>query len=320
LNRKLIVVAVILVLLAVGAGVYTEYYIQQQATATTQQQQETVELRIFVAASLTRVVKDNSTLQAFENENNARVLFNVGGSDTLYQQIYSGSPADVFMAADSSWLQKLNQNGLLYNNQYWNFTTNVLVIILPPDNPKNITSLLDLTNPGVRIAIAGWTVPVGKYTNITLTKIDKTWGNKADSHYKGSQWENYRNRFIGNIITYETNVEQVVTKVLTNTVDAGVAYMSDATFFGQSKLKYLQIPSDVNVKAKYGIGVLKQSTHYDAATKYVNFWLSQDGQSLLAKYGFSASLSAPPASLDTTQAPIAIQQFINARSTKPTSQ
>jgi molybdate transport system substrate-binding protein len=276
-------VLVILVVLVIGAGIYTEYYV-------TQQQRAPVQLRVFAAASLVHVIEDNSTLQAFEQQNNVKALFNVGGSDMLYQQIYSGSPADVFMAADSSWLQKLNTNGLLQNNQYWNFTSNILVIILPPDNPANITSLLDLTNPGVKIAVTAWTVPVGKYTNITLTKIDKTWGNPASPNYKGSQWEKYRERVIANVITYETNVEQVVGKVLTDTVDAGVAYASDATFLGQSKLKYLPIPPDVNVQAKYGIGVLNESTHYDLAMKYVNFWISQDGQTLLAKYGFGSTL------------------------------
>ena len=292
----------IFVVLVSAAGAYAEYQLQQR--------QANVELRVFVAASLANAVKDSSTLEAFEGENSAKVLFNLGGSDALYQQIYSGSPADVFMAADSVWLQRLEQNGLLHNDHYWNFTTNVLVVILPPDNPKNITSLLDLTKPGVRIAVAGWTVPVGKYTNITLTKIDTTWGNKADSHYKGPQWENYRQRVIENIITYETNVEQIVTKVLTDTVDTGFAYMSDATFLGQTKLKQIQIPSDVNVQAKYGIGVLKESTHYDLATKYVNFWLSQAGQSVLAKYGFGAGISTTPTPPNTE---IAIEQLPSSR-------
>lgn len=287
-------------LIVIVAGIYSEYYKAQV--------QAPVELRVFAAASLTHVIHDNDTLQKFEEQNNVKILFNIGGSDTLYQQIYSGAPADVFMAADSSWLQKLNQNGLLYNNQYSNFTSNVLVVILPPDNPKNITSLLDLVKPDVRIAVTGWTVPVGKYTNITLTKIDRTWGNSNSTQYRGSQWMNYRQRIIANIITYETNVEQVVGKVLTDTVDAGFAYASDASFLGQSKLKSLPIPSDVNIQAKYGIGILNESTHFDLATKYVDFWLSQDGQALLVKYGFgsgagglSVSISSSVLQLQTVQ-------------------
>jgi len=286
MKRNLIAVLVIIVVaLIVAGGIYSEYY-----AAPPQQQQPPVELRVFAAASLVHAIQDNATLQAFEQANNAKLLFNIGGSDILYQQIYSGSPADVYMAADSSWLQKLNQNKLLYNNTYWNFTSNILVVILPPDNPANITSLLDLTKPGVKIAVTTWTVPVGKYTNITLTKIDNTYGNPNSTAYKGAEWEHYRERFIANIITYESNVEQVVGKVLTDTVDAGVAYASDASFLGQSKLKYLSIPSSVNVKAKYGIGIVNGTSHPDLAMKYINFWTSQDGQTLLAKYGFGGTL------------------------------
>lgn len=305
MRRQVIVILVILVVLVIGAGIYTEYYMAQQ--------QPPMQLRVFAAASLVHAIQDNSTLQAFEQQNNVKILFNVGGSDTLYQQIYSGSPADVFMAADSSWLQKLNQNGLLYDNQYWNFTSNILIIILPPDNPGNITTLLDLTKPGVKIAITALTVPVGKYTNITLTKIDRTWGNPASPNYKGPQWENYRERFIANVITYETNVEQVVGKALTDTVDAGVAYASDATFLGQSKLKYLSIPYDVNVQAKYGIGVLNESTHYDLAKKYVNFWISQDGQALLTKYGFGSTLSGTASSLGNAFLQLQMIQYENSQ-------
>ena len=305
MRRQVIVAFVILAVLVIGAGIYTEYH--------TTQQQPPVQLRVFAAASLVHAIQDNSTVQAFEQQNNVKILFNVGGSDTLYQQIYSGSPADVFMAADSSWLQKLNQSGLLYDNQYWNFTSNILIIVLPPDNPGNITTLLDLTKPGVKIAITALTVPVGKYTNITLTKIDRTWGNSANPNYKGPQWENYRERFIANVITYETNVEQVVGKVLTDTVDVGVAYASDATFLGQSKLKYLSIPYDVNVQAKYGIGVLNESTHYDLAMKYVKFWISQDGQALLTKYGFGSTLYSTASSLGNAFLQLQMIQYENSQ-------
>jgi molybdate transport system substrate-binding protein len=291
LRRKLIVTGILLLALAAVVGVYS-YNLSAQTPS--------IELRVFAAASLTHVLQDNQSLTRFEQENNVKILINLAGSDALYQQIYSGSPADVYMAADSLWLVKLNQKGLLYNDQYWNFTSNVLVVIIPLDNPRNIGSLSDLVQPGVRIAVCAWTVPVGKYTNITLTKIDKTWGNEASPSYKGPEWENYRDRVVANIVTYETNVQQVVGKVLTGTVDAGFAYMSDAVFLGQSRLKFVQIPPDVNVQAAYGVGVLKESSHYDLATKYVNFWLSKKGQDLLAQYGFGSILSSSSMLADFT--------------------
>jgi molybdate transport system substrate-binding protein len=308
LERALkLTVAVLIVVLSIGGYTGYLYYtgLQSQtqivATVATTQTVATVtatqtlplpsptELRVFVAASMNTIVTENE--EPFQTDNNAKLLFNAGGSDALYGQIVAGSPADVFMAADFKWLKQLKAGGLLYQDKYWNFTTNILVVMLPSDNPKNITSLLDLVKPGMRIVITGWSAPAGKYTNTTLNKIDSIWGNPASPKYKGAQWENYKTRFIQNIISYETSVEQVVGKVVLGNCDAGVAYISDAKTLGGSKLKQVQIPAEVNTLGVYAIGAIKASSHPDLAMKYVNFWLSNEGQALLTRYGFGQSLS-----------------------------
>lgn len=295
MKRRLALVLLVLVLV-ICAGGYAgySYFVGPESQTISQ---APVELRVFVASSLTTVVKENQ--QTFEKENDAKIIFNAAGSDSLYQQIISGSPADVSMAADFKWLAQLKSKGLLYDDKYWNFTTNFLVVMLPADNPKNIASLLDLVKPGVRIVIAGWTVPAGKYTNSTLNKIDNTWGNPVSPKYKGPEWENYRARFIQNIISYETSVEQVVGKVAMGNCDAGLAYVSDARTTGGSKLQLLQIPAEVNTLGVYAIGIVKSSNQHDLATKYVNFWLSSEGQDLLHKFGFGETLSTASLSIWT---------------------
>ena len=244
------------------------------------------ELRVFAAGSLMHVAKEHQ--ERFERENNAKVMINFASSDSLYAQIYSGSPCDVYMAADFKWTKQLKSDKILYNNEYWNFTTNKLIVILPADNPKNITTLLDLVQPNTKIVVAYWTVPVGKYTNTTLTKIQKTWGNRSDPSYKGPQWEHYRDRIIKNIFSYEPAVTYVVTKVLMGICDAGFAYVTDVKFQGP-KLQYVEIPSSVNTIGTYGIAVINTTDNPDLATKYVKFWLSEEGQKLLADYGFGAT-------------------------------
>ncbi len=78
--------------------------------------------------------------QAFEQANNCHLIVNSDSSSTLYTQITSGSPCDVFMSADTKWTKQLNTSGLLYNNNYVNFTTNSLEVIIAQGNPKDITS------------------------------------------------------------------------------------------------------------------------------------------------------------------------------------
>ena len=243
----------------------------------------TRELRVFAAASLANVV--NAHKPKFEKENNVKLMFNFGSSSSLYQQLFSGAPADVYLSADLKWAKKLNESELLYNNEYYNFTKNKLVVIIPEDNPKNISSLLDLTRPNVKVIIATPTSPIGKYTNITLTKIGETWGDEHSPQYRGAQWMNYRGRVVKNIISYEPTVSHVVSKVALGVCDVGFAYVSDAKS-QQSGLKYLDIPEEVNTIGIYGIAVMDTVSKLSVAEKYVEFWFSDEGQTLLADHGF----------------------------------
>ena len=243
----------------------------------------TRELRVFAAASLANVV--NVHKPKFEKENNVNLMFNFGSSNSLYQQAFSGAPADVFLSADFKWTKKLNESELLYNHEYYNFTKNKLVVIIPEDNPKNISSLLDLTKPNVKVIIATPTSPIGKYTNNTLTKIGEIWGDEHSPEYRGAQWKNYQDRVVKNIVSYEPTVSHVVSKVALGVCDAGFAYISD-TKSQKSGLKYLDIPEEVNTIGIYGIAVMDTVSKLSVAEKYVEFWFSDEGQMLLADYGF----------------------------------
>jgi ABC-type molybdate transport system substrate-binding protein len=152
--------------------------------------------------------------------------------------------------------------------------------------------MLDLAKPGVKIVMTDLAVPAGSYANKTLTKIDATWGNSSSPQYKGTEWRNYRERFLSNVVSYETKVEDVVGKVALGlgTVDAGVAFTSDATYgtLSGAALEFVMIPSSVNTKGTYGIAVIEESSHPELAAKYMDYWLSSEGQALLSTYGFGA--------------------------------
>ena len=271
---------------ALGYLYYTGSFLASDSQSSSPRLQ--TELRVFIASSLVNVAQNTS--QSFEKANNCKIILNSGGSNSLYQQIISGSPCDVFISADFKWENQLNVSKLLYNSNYQNFTTNTLTVILPKDNPKNISSLLDLIKPGLKIVIADQSVPAGSYTNTTLTKIDQTWGNSSNPQYIGSQWQNYRANFLANVVSYEINAEDVVGKVSLGlgTADAGVAFVSDSIYktMQGSQLQYIPIPSSINTRGTYGIAVINGTRTTDLATKYMNFWLSSEGQNLLQTFGF----------------------------------
>jgi tungstate transport system substrate-binding protein len=239
-------------------------------------------LQVFVASSLTNAVKKYQA--TFEKENNVKLNFTTGGSDSLYQQIVSGSATDVYMSADFKWTNMLKTAKLLLNNEYKNFTTNNIIAILAANNPKSITSLDELTLPNTGVAVAKLSVPVGKATDTTLAKIQSTWGNRSDARYKGAEWEHFKDKVLLNIISYEPTVSNVVNEVLTGLCDVGFAYTTDVKSQG-SNLTYVQIPSEVNTKTN-GMAVMKNTANKDLAAKYMAFWLSDEGKKLLADFGF----------------------------------
>ena len=281
IQRRVEALAIIaLVIFSGGAAYYLGISVQGAFHGTSDQKPE---LRIFIASSLINVARNVS--KGFEVEHNCRITFNSGGSDQLTTQIRYGSPCDVFMAADSKWTKQLEGERLLLHDQYWNFTTNEMVVATPADNPANITSLADLTKAGVKIIVAGWEVPLGSYTNNTLNKISTTWGNPALPSYKGSGYQDFRDKVITNVISYETTAANVVGKIKLGIGDAGFVYATDVVFQGNA-LNYVRIPSDVNTVGTYGIAIVSESAQVELAAQYVLYWLSDRGQIVLREFGF----------------------------------
>jgi molybdate transport system substrate-binding protein len=254
-------------------------------TATPTQTAAPTELRIFIASSLIHVVQ-NMTAQ-FEKDNNVKLIINSDSSSALYTQITSGSPCDVYMSADQKWTRKLNTTspGLL-NNQYVNFTTNSLEVILAPGNPAGITTLSDLVKPGVKVVVAAPAVPAGSYANSTVWKIQTKWG-PTDITYA-----NYNATFYQNVVSYENTVENVVGKVSlgVGTADAGIVFASDAVYGSMTgaQVQFIQIPSDVNTKGTYGIGVVGSTQQAELAQEFMDYWSSTAGQALLTQFGFNS--------------------------------
>jgi molybdate transport system substrate-binding protein len=259
------------------------------ATATPTPQP--VDLRIFIASSLTNVVANMT--QTFNQANNCNLIVNPSSSSALYTQITAGSPCDVFMSADTKWTKQLNSSNLLYNNNYVNFTTNSLEMIIAQGNPKGITSMADLALSGVKVVLADPSIPSGSYTSTTCYKIDSAWGSASSPAYiTNGSYVNFNATIHQNVVSYELTVENVVGKVALNvgTADAGIVFVSDAVFgkLSGSQVQFIPIPATVNTRGTYAIGVIGTTSQSLLAQKFMDFWSSIDGQALLTYYGFNS--------------------------------
>ncbi len=90
---------------------------------------------------------------------------------------------------------------------------------------------------------------------------------------------------LDNVVSNETDVKQVVSKVQLGEADAGIVYISDS--IAASDLKTVPIPQEINVSAQYFIAPVSGSPNRDLANKFIDYVLSADGQAIFQKWGFS---------------------------------
>jgi molybdate transport system substrate-binding protein len=204
-----------------------------------------------------------------------KVVFNLAGTQALKTQVQNGAYADVFLSASNTYTTELTKGGYFVDGTVKPLTSNYVIVILPANNPAGITSLVDLAKPGLKIAMADKSVPVGAATQGVMT-------NMAKSTEYGPAWNT---SVYNNVVTYETSEPAVAGKVQLGEVDAGFVYESTYTAGGDKYLS-VSIPRAVNYLQTYSIGLMKQSTSKGAAADFETFMLSSAGQQDLKDYGF----------------------------------
>jgi molybdate transport system substrate-binding protein len=215
---------------------------------------------VFAAASLTDAFEEIGT--AFEDANpGATVELNFAASSSLREQIVAGAPADVFASANTSNMDQVVDAGAADNPQ--NFVENQLQIAVPAGNPAGVTGLADFANGNLLIGLCAEQVPCGEFGREALANAGVT----------------------PSVDTDEPDVRALLTKVEAGELDAGIVYRTDVLAAGDT-VEGIDIPADQNVVAVYPIATLADAGNAGGADAFVAFVLSDDGQAILASYGF----------------------------------
>ncbi|HET6946167.1 MAG TPA: molybdate ABC transporter substrate-binding protein [Gaiellaceae bacterium] len=213
------------------------------------------QVTVYAAASLTGVFPK---IDAGER-------YSFGGSNTLAAQIQQGAPADVFASANTTLPNQLYAKGLCSKPVV--FTRNTLVIVIPKATSTGIHSIYDLTKPGVKIDIAASGVPVGSYTLQILKNM------------------NLSTAVLKNVVSQETDVREVLSKVALGEADAGFVYSTDAKTV-PGKVTVVKIPAWAQPKVQYGICIVSASANKADGQAFVNRVLAKAGQVKLLAAGF----------------------------------
>ena len=133
--------------------------------------QSRADVTIFAAASL----RDALDELAKENERQGRgkAAISYAGSPMLARQIEKGAPADLFISADTDWMDYVATRGLIRIETRVNLVSNRLVLVAPADSRAQLTigrgfPLAALLGDR-RLAMADPdSVPAGKYGRAAL--------------------------------------------------------------------------------------------------------------------------------------------------------
>ncbi len=192
---------------------------------------------------------------AFEKANpGSQITVNFAGSAELVTQIQQGARADVLATADEATMDSSELTGAQI------FATNTMSIVVPADNPGNVTGLADLERPELLVVVCAPQVPCGAATSrIEASSGIDIW---ADSE--------------------ESSVTDVLGKVRTGEADAGIVYASDVQA-ASPQVKAISIPVRYNTVNRYPIALVSEDPQ---ARAFIDLVLSPQGRRVLRETGF----------------------------------
>jgi molybdate transport system substrate-binding protein len=222
----------------------------------------TAQMNVFAAASLTEVFPKFDGGQKY----------NFAGTDALAAQIRLGAPADVFAGASPDAPQALYRAGLV--ELPVTFATNKLVLAVPSANPANITSIYDVSRPGVKLIIGTPTVPIGAYTRQVLNNLGIS------------------SQVLPRVVSQEQNVNAISAKLALGTADAGFMYVTDARPVAD-KVKVIPIPAWAQPPVRYQIAIVAKTANRADAVAFIKRLRSTAGRKLLVDNGFGVPKLPP---------------------------
>ncbi len=145
---------------------------------------------VFAAASLKEALDEVASTFAMGRA--GRVDVSYAASSALARQIERGAPADIFISADTDWIDYVEQRGLAAPGTRRNLLANDLVLIAPAASQVRVKLA-----PGVDLAAAlgkgrlamadPESVPAGKYARAALTSLG-AWRHSRSSRAARRLW------------------------------------------------------------------------------------------------------------------------------------
>ena len=259
-----------------------------EETAKTDDTEET-EIQVFIAASLNTVMTELA--EEYNKEHpEVKITYNADSSGTLLTQIEEGYECDIFFSAAQKQMDQLEKDGLVVDGTRANVVNNQVVVVSLKDSGTKVTGLENL-NEASSIALAGGSVPVGKYTRQALVNLGTL--NKVDDVSTITTQE-ISDALGGVEISEQDNVSKVLSTVVEGSCEVGTTYYSD-TYGYEDKLDILQkVSYDLTGNVIYPIARVQNDEADEAQNKaaddFIKFITSDAAKAVFDSYYFDTNV------------------------------
>ena len=234
---------------------------------------QAADVTVFAAASLSDALQEVG--KAYQQKTGHVAQFSFAASSALARQIEASGGADIFVSADTDWMDYLDKRNLIASSTRENLLGNHLVLIGPGDSKATITIAphFDLSGAlnGGRLAVADpATVPAGKYAKASLTAL--------------GVWDSVS----ANLAPAE-NVRVALAYVARGECPLGIVYTTDAK--SEPKVRIVAtFPDDTHPAIVYPAALTKDAK--PGAKDFLAYLGSPEARAIFVKDGFDV-LGAP---------------------------
>ncbi|MCL3882153.1 molybdate ABC transporter substrate-binding protein [Marivita sp. GX14005] len=229
------------------------------------------DITVFAAASLGDAMAEMA--REWQTRTGHHVTLTLAGSSTLARQIGAGAPADLFISANSEWMDWLAERGGVDPGSLRDVAANRLALIAHGEGAPDLRDLRsdeDLPSalgPRGRLAIAlPEAVPAGIYAKAALTHL--------------GLWQSVTDR-----LAPTDNVRAALALVALGEAPLGVVYATDAQ--AEPRVRVIGLfPEASHPVIRYPAAIVSGSTEASVATAFLD-WLETDAaQEIFESHGF----------------------------------
>jgi molybdate transport system substrate-binding protein len=221
------------------------------------------ELKLSAAVSLKEVINELSASYRAKHPTTV-IIKNFGASGTLAGQIENGAPADLFIAANTEWMEYLKKKKLVDVNSEKTFAFNSLVFA--GATAKKVLSMSDLPKLE-KIAIGSpKSVPAGDYAMASMKKAG------------------IADKLAGKLVIAK-DVKECFMYAELGEVDGAFVYRTDALQAKKAKLLFT-VPQKLYPRVIYPMALTLKAAQNSEAKAFEAWLQGTEAKSVLYKFGF----------------------------------